>query len=529
MPVNPPRATEVFIITICPLLLVCFLAVPRRGANRRVDLVARFGILVTALALALSVISATFLVGARSIHQEILSLGMLRVGIYYDALSAVMLILVSFLAVIVIRFARTYLKGDPEQGYFLKWLCITLGGVLTLLVSGNLAQLAIAWIITSTGLHQLLMFNVHRSAAIIAARKKFVVSRMGDIFLVSAIGLIYHVFGTGDLAKLFERVEALRGVSHTPALLTPICLLLVSAAALKSAQFPFHTWLPDTMETPTPVSALMHAGIVNSGGFLIVRLSPLMSLSPLSLNALVVIGAVTAVYGCLAMLTQASIKRMLAYSTIAQMGFMLLECGLGAYSVAVLHIVAHSLYKAHAFLNSGTVGPRTRLAGAAGKSVSIKPLATIGALIAAAVITVAAAQIPGMSQAREPGDFVLNGILLISLVYLLTHIWSGNLSPALVIAGLIAAVGVGLGFGVLHIVCHYLLAGVTQPVPADLVTHTPAVKAFLLCVFAGLVLLQLQISRLSSHPWFLALYVHARNGFYLGTAANRAIRAVWPV
>ena len=137
--------------------------------------------------------------------------------------------------------------------------------------------------------------------------------------------------------------------------LTWLCLSLVCGAMLKSAQFPFHSWLPDTMETPTPVSALMHAGIINAGGFLIVRLSPLVTLSPLSLHILAVVGAFTAIFASLVMMTQASVKRMLAFSTIAQMGFMMLQCGVGAFSIAVLHIVAHSLYKAHAFLSSGSV------------------------------------------------------------------------------------------------------------------------------------------------------------------------------
>jgi len=138
--------------------------------------------------------------------------------------------------------------------------------------------------------------------------------------------------------------------------LTAICLLLVGVAMLKSAQFPFHSWLPDTMETQTPLSALMHAGIINAGGFLIVRLSPVVSLSPVALNTLAIVGAFTAIFASLVMMTQASIKRMLALSTIAQMGFMMLQCGLGAFSIAVLHIVAHSLYKAHAFFIVGQRG-----------------------------------------------------------------------------------------------------------------------------------------------------------------------------
>src|SRR5690606_5255778 len=130
--------------------------------------------------------------------------------------------------------------------------------------------------------------------------------------------------------------------------------LIICGALLKSAQFPFHTWLPDTMGTPTPVSTLMHAGIINAGGYLVIRLSPLLVENTTAMLFLATIGAVTLASASLVMLTQTSVKRMLAYSTIAQMGFMLLQCGLGAYALAVLHLIAHSLYKAHAFLSSGS-------------------------------------------------------------------------------------------------------------------------------------------------------------------------------
>jgi NAD(P)H-quinone oxidoreductase subunit 5 len=165
--------------------------------------------------------------------------------------------------------------------------------------------------------------------------------------MLGALILTYRAFGSWEF-------EAMRQAS-VPANIDWVACLLVAAALLKSAQFPFHTWLPDTMETATPVSALMHAGIVNAGGILVLRLHPLIAQSEVALAILASVGAITAVFGSVVMLTQASIKRSLAFSTVAQMGFMMLELGLGAYHLALLHLVAHSLYKAHAFLSSGTV------------------------------------------------------------------------------------------------------------------------------------------------------------------------------
>lgn len=174
--------------------------------------------------------------------------------------------------------------------------------------------------------------------------------------MLAAVVLTYRHFGTSEFATLLAAAGELRaaGAGAVPAAVDWIGGLLVFAALLKSAQFPFHSWLPDTMETPTPVSALMHAGIINAGGILVLRLSPLVSLSDAAMLTLCVVGGFTAVFASTVMLTQASIKRGLAFSTVAQLGFMMLECGLGAFPLALLHLVGHSLYKAHAFLSSGS-------------------------------------------------------------------------------------------------------------------------------------------------------------------------------
>jgi NADH:ubiquinone oxidoreductase subunit 5 (subunit L)/multisubunit Na+/H+ antiporter MnhA subunit len=272
-----------------------------------------------------------------------------------DRLTSVLLVLSTFLFAIVVRYSRRYMMGHPRQGRFLFWLCLTSTLVFALVLAPNLPVFIAAWCGISLGLHQLLQFYADRPAALLAARKKFLVSRIGDLALLAALILIHQTFGTWNFEDILAAAAQLgvEGPGSVPSSIGWICSLLVFAALLKSAQFPFHSWLPDTMETPTPVSALMHAGIINAGGILVIRLSPLISLSDTAMVLLCVAGGVTALFASTVMLTQASVKRCLAFSTVAQMGFMMLECGLGAFHLALVHLVAHSLYKAHAFLSSG--------------------------------------------------------------------------------------------------------------------------------------------------------------------------------
>ena len=234
-----------------------------------------------------------------------------------------MFALVAFVGLIVVLYSRNYLDGDRGQARFTKWLCLTLAAVLLLIVSGNLFQFALAWIATSLGLNKLLLFYPERQSAVLAARKKFLVSRLGDLCLIAAMVLLHQAFGSLDYAVLFAGAEAMRLGGDIPAVIHAVALLLVVAALLKSAQFPLHGWLTEVMETPTPVSALLHAGVINAGGFLVLRLADVISLSAPSMEVLVIVGGVTALFGSVVMLTQTSVKVSLAYSTIAQMGFMM--------------------------------------------------------------------------------------------------------------------------------------------------------------------------------------------------------------
>ena len=270
-------------------------------------------------------------------------------SIHLDAISGVMLLLVSFIGWVVVRYTATYLDGEPRQGAFTGWLSLTLAAVLLLVLSDNLVQLVLAWIATSLFLHRLLLFYPERIAARRAAAKKFVTARIGDVALIAGATLLTFAYGTAEMAPILRAARAGYGGD----LAIAAAGFLAVAALLKSAQFPMHGWLTEVMEAPTPVSALLHAGVINAGGFLLIRFADVMVLAPSVLDGLVLIGGFTALFAGLVMLTQPAVKTSLAWSTVAQMGFMILECGLALFPLALLHIVAHSLYKAHSFLASG--------------------------------------------------------------------------------------------------------------------------------------------------------------------------------
>ena len=207
-----------------------------------------------------------------------------------------------------------------------------------------------------------LSYNYSHPATVRGAFRTFIMLRFGDIAFLLGIVLAYNLYGTLDLQQLFVRSnEAHRIYSLWPGwgleinATTAITLLIFVGAMSKSAQFPLHMWLPDSLYAPTPVHALLHAGIINAGGFLLARLAPLYDLSPTALHVVFAVGLLTTILGSSMMLTQNDIKKTLGYSTIGQMGFMIMECGLGAYALAIFHLIAHGIFKATIFLNCGQV------------------------------------------------------------------------------------------------------------------------------------------------------------------------------
>jgi NAD(P)H-quinone oxidoreductase subunit 5 len=271
-----------------------------------------------------------------------------------DTLSGVVASSVLTIGAVVFRFSCDYLKDDPKRESFLKNLSLMLTSILIMVFSHNFIIYWLSWFLTSYFLHQLLIHFNHLLTAQKAANQKFWVSRLGDIFLLSAILLMGFTFNSVDFATIFTQIDQQDFLINNRMAVMSIGFLIILGALTKSAQFPFHFWLPNTMDSPTPVSAIMHAGILNAGGYLVIRLSPLLSKTPLVLSLLVIVGLITLVYAVLKMLTQTDIKKKLAYSTISQMAFMMIQCGVGAFALATLHIIAHAFYKSYAFLSSGT-------------------------------------------------------------------------------------------------------------------------------------------------------------------------------
>lgn len=519
------------LVVTAPLLLLLAGLVPATYANAHPQLIMRLNSGAAWLALLAAITAAAVHAFGDPVAWTWFSIalpagiGAFSLGVYVNAVTVIMLVLVSFVGVVVTRYACNYLEGDPNHGRFHKWLSLTLAAIMTLIISSNLMMFAAAWIATSLCLHQLLMFYRGRPAAALAAHKKFVASRIGDICLLAAVVLIGWSLHTLEFDEIFHLMASMR--EPIPAALHWASVLVVFSAALKSAQFPFHGWLIQVMEAPTPVSALLHAGIVNAGAFLVIRMSPIMSQSGTALVLLAVIGLVTLALASLIMLTQTSIKVSLAWSTTAQMGFMLLECGLGLYSLAMLHLVAHSLYKAHAFLASGSGVDAFRAPTIPVQRAAIRPLQVGIALGAAGLMAVLAATLFNVSVLAQPA-LVAAGIVVaiaVSQLLLQSSLYAG--SATFVMRALLLSAVVCTAYFALHAAFEHALQG-SVLLPAEPASTVQWILATLIVVvFLALLVLQLVFNQLRT-PAIEALYVHLYNGLYIDVYITRWLQRLWP-
>lgn len=269
--------------------------------------------------------------------------------IHFTGLSSTAFLLVHFIGFIVLNYARRNFELDSNNQRFLQWFLITLFSVMVTVVSNHLLLLWLGWVSISISLHQLLMFYPQRYRAVLAAHKKFIFARTAEILLSIAFLIIYSEHGTGFIDHIFAQYP-LQNLSIN---LHIAAILIANVVLIKCAQLPLHGWLIQVVESPTPVSALLHAGIINMGGILLLMFAPLFSQSLPAQALVLVVASVSAILATLVMMTITSVKVKLAWSTIAQMGLMLVECALGLYTLALLHLLAHSVYKAHAFLTAG--------------------------------------------------------------------------------------------------------------------------------------------------------------------------------
>lgn len=279
---------------------------------------------------------------------------------HHPLLAAIVAVLVTFLGWIIANFSENYIAGEPRQRLFTTSLLFTLFSVLLIVSQQHLVLMFIGWTLSSVGLHFLLTFYQERKIALLVAHKKFLISRLAEVLMLIALVLIYKHCGTLEIDEIKHFVQ-LSSEEQVRSALTIPSVLIVLAVILKSAQLPLHGWLIQVMESPTPVSALLHAGVINIGGYILLSIAFMVSAVPAAQWLLVLVGLTTAVLAGLVMTTRTSIKVRLAWSTCSQIGFMLMEIGLGLYEIALLHLIGHSLYKAHAFLNSGTIVEDTRV------------------------------------------------------------------------------------------------------------------------------------------------------------------------
>jgi len=435
----------------------------------------------------------------------------------FDNVGLTLALLVAVLGWVIINYASRYLRGEPGQTRFVRAMLLTLTAVSVLVVSRNLLAIVLAWSVTSLGLHHLLTFYRERKAARIVAHKKFLVSRLAEVVLVTALLLVYLATGTLSLDGLNAR---LAGLESLPPSLHVAALLFALAATLKTAQLPLHGWLIQVMEAPTPVSALLHAGVVNMGGFVLIRLAELVSLAPLAQALLVVVGSLTAVLAGLVMLTRVSIKVRLAWSTCAQMGFMLMEIGLGLYELALLHLVAHSLYQAHAFLSAGETVRQVRNSDfLIFDRVVRSPFWYLGAVAVSAALVFGSVAV---WQLLEPALAVPPLALLIVAFGLAPLLWAEQgATPMLLIRGAAQVIVLAQ----LYLLWHQLFAGLA-PAAAD--AAAPAVLWVLIC-FAMLYGIQVWLRCFPGGRFARSFYPWAYCGFYLDETFTRLTFRIWPV
>jgi NAD(P)H-quinone oxidoreductase subunit 5 len=410
---------------------------------------------------------------------------------------------------VIAAFSARYLEGEPRQRQYVRALAGVVVAVHLLLMANHWVVLIGAWTLVGIALQHLLCFYADRPFALLAAHKKQIADRLADALLLAAAGLAWHAVGSGSLTDLWAHL-AQQGMS-TELHISAVCLVL--AVILRTALLPVHGWLIQVMEAPTPVSALLHAGVVNLGGFVLILFAPLLEQAMFARTLLVVFGLATAVLAGLVMLTRISIKVRLAWSTAAQMGFMVLECGLGLYTLAALHLIGHSLYKAHVFLSASMVVRHTRL------------------------------QSMGGANTPTPFSLLLAPVLAVSTVYLLQSFISASAWPWWwsTVLGLAWApllwlqsqhtglrafcvhVGAGLlmvaGLTLATLLAHALPLGVQ-----DSPSHTLGVPVLIAMGTLYLFLVALQLWPHALRSWWRWSYA----GFYVDEVYTRLTLYLWP-
>ncbi|NNL07414.1 MAG: NADH-quinone oxidoreductase subunit L [Gammaproteobacteria bacterium] len=345
---------EQLIIVVAVLPLVSALLV-QLFAGRIGRRIVQVSVAATALSFLLSLLLLWWALTGYGPHA--MPLGNGTAIILFDSLGALLASIILGISVIVHLYSVRYMAEEAGYAQFFVLLDLMTAALLFMVIAGDLITLLIAWYLVGVLLYFLLGQDTRSRTAYRFAFWTLITYRIGDIPLILAAALLYNAYDTWSLTTIFTEIMANPDAHQVMGLpLTEVVAALIGLAAFaRSAQFLLHTWLPYTMDGPTPVSALMHAGIVNAGGFLINRFAPVFIHSGDVLNWIFMVGLITAIFGSLLMLTQNDIKKALGYSTMGQMGFMIMECGIGAFSLAIYHLFAHGVFKGTMFLSAGSV------------------------------------------------------------------------------------------------------------------------------------------------------------------------------
>jgi len=342
----------IIVVAVLPLISALLIQLFARRIGRSI---ARLSVAITTLSFLLSsVLLALALTGS---EIQTFSLGNSISILLFDPLSILLATFILGISLIVHLYSVRYMAEEAAYGQFFVLLDLMTAALLFMVLAGDLITLVISWYLVGVILYFLLGQDTRSKTAYRFAFWTLITYRIGDLPLILAAALLYNAYDTWSLTIIFNEIMAKPNAHQVLGLpLTQVVAGLIGFAAFaRSAQFLLHTWLPYTMDGPTPVSALMHAGIVNAGGFLINRFAPLFIHSGDVLHLIFIVGLVTAIFGSLLMLTQNDIKKALGYSTMGQMGFMIMECGVGAFSLAIYHMFAHGVFKGTMFLSAGGV------------------------------------------------------------------------------------------------------------------------------------------------------------------------------
>lgn len=432
-----------------------------------------------------------------------------------DAVGLTLACLISFVGWVITRYARTYLDGAAQEGRFHALMLSALAAALMLAMAGSLPLLVAVVAAVGLVLHRLLSFYPERIEARRAAAK-FALTWTAGTALVALAGLVV-VASTGSFALPAAPAGDL------PIGLRVAIFLLVGGALLMTASFPVHGWLTEVMEAPTPVSALLHAGIVNAGGIVLIRSADLVQASPGAMALLAIVGGFTALFGSAVMLTQSAVKTALAWSTVAQMGFMMLQCGLGLWTLALLHIVAHSLYKAHAFLSSGTAVEAVASVRRPGP-VAAPDLAAVGRAFAIALaLYAAAAGLAVWATGPKPLQaLALGAILIFGVAYLLAQGLADAAPRALTARTAAASAGAAASYFLFHALADRLWQG-SLPVPPAPGPLEWALTVVALGSFGLVATAQSLFPLWAHHPSTAGLRVHLANGLYANAVLDRLV------